>query len=53
MVGREIGMKQAADYNADSKHEMLAQAESGKVLSEWGKPAGAEFAQAMANGFLA
>jgi thiol-disulfide isomerase/thioredoxin len=52
VVGREIGMKQADDFDADSKHEMLAQAEAGKVLSEWGKPAGAEFAQAMANGFL-
>jgi thiol-disulfide isomerase/thioredoxin len=52
VVGREIGMKTASDYDADSKHQMLAQAEAGRVLSEWGKPAGAEFAAAMANGFL-
>jgi len=53
VVGREIGMKQAEDFDAHSKHEILAQEIAGKVLSEWGKPAGAEFAAAMANGFLA
>lgn len=52
VVGREIGMKQADDFDAHSKHEILAQEIAGKVLSEWGKPAGAEFAAAMANGFL-
>lgn len=52
VVAREIGMKTASDYDAGSKHQMLAQAEAGKVLSEWGKEAGAEFAAAMANGFI-
>jgi thiol-disulfide isomerase/thioredoxin len=52
VVGREFGLKTAADFDANSKHQMIAQAEAGKVLSEWGKDAGDKFAQAMANGFL-
>jgi thiol-disulfide isomerase/thioredoxin len=52
VVGREFGMKEAGGVKADSRHQMLAQAEAGHVLSEWGKQAGDEFAAAMANGFL-
>ena len=52
VVGREFGLKEAAGFDAKSKHEMLVQVEAGKVLSEWGEQAGDEFAAAMANGFL-
>ncbi len=52
VVGREFGMKEATGVKADSKHQLLAQAEAGNVLSQWGKEAGDEFAAAMANGFL-
>jgi thiol-disulfide isomerase/thioredoxin len=52
VVGREFGLREAAGFDATSKHQMLAQVEAGKVLSEWGEDAGDEFAAAMANGFL-
>jgi len=52
VVGREFGMKEAGGVKADTRHQMLAQAEAGNILSQWGKDAGDEFAAAMANGFL-
>lgn len=52
VVGREFGMKEASGVKADTKHQLLAQAEAGNVLSQWGKEPGDEFAAAMANGFL-
>jgi thiol-disulfide isomerase/thioredoxin len=61
VVGREIGAKRSADEDsaiaaaqadANGKSRLIAQAEAGETLSLWGKDAGAEFAAAMASGFL-
>ncbi|HEX4534973.1 MAG TPA: TlpA disulfide reductase family protein [Rhizomicrobium sp.] len=59
VVGREFGLKSngtaaAPDgvTGAAAKSAMIAQAEAGNSLSLWGKDAGDQFAQAMANGFL-
>ena len=52
VVGREFGLSEASGVKADTKHQLLAQAEAGNILSQWGKEAGDEFAAAMANGFL-
>jgi thiol-disulfide isomerase/thioredoxin len=57
VVGREIGVQRSADQDsvaaaASGRSAMIARAEAGEVLSLWGKDAGAEFAAAMAGGFL-
>lgn len=52
VVGREFGLSEASGIKADTGHQLIAQAEAGTVISQWGKPAGDEFAAAMAGGFL-
>jgi thiol-disulfide isomerase/thioredoxin len=59
VVAREFGLKSNGEFEPPSegtaaakKSTMLAHAEAGDSLSLWGKQAGEQFAQAMANGFL-
>ena len=52
VIGREFGLEEAEGVTATTKHQLIAQAEAGNILSLWGKKEGDEFAAAMANGFL-
>jgi hypothetical protein len=52
VIGREFGLEEAEGVTAKTKHQLIAQAEAGNILSLWGKKEGDEFAAAMANGFL-
>jgi thiol-disulfide isomerase/thioredoxin len=51
VVAREFGLR-SADDGPTTRRGLISRAENGESLSLWGKDAGAEFAAAMANGFL-
>jgi thiol-disulfide isomerase/thioredoxin len=59
VIAREFGLQRTDEQDAAAKavvaanQDLVAHAEAGEVLSEWGKPPGDEFAAAMAAGFLA
>ena len=43
-MGREFGLEEAEGVTATTKHQLIAQAEAGNILSLWGKKEGDEFA---------